>query len=182
MRPGIIYDATLSDCGTYRFTLGRKWNWRGRRQACFIGLNPSAADDKRDDPTVCRWMHFARAWGYDGFVAVNLYPYRSPSPAECRRWSDWHSRQDWFARDMLQRNLGIMIEEVAKSELAVACWGAGAWDPMHVDQVVDIVIKETGRSLSCFGRSKDGSPMHPMARGRHRISDDAQPVFWRTTS
>src|SRR5919197_6528442 len=81
--------ARLSNCGTLRFTLDRIWG--DGPTVCFCGLNPSTADHLVDDPTVKRWTHFARSWGYAGFRALNLYPYRSPSPGECRRWADWQN-------------------------------------------------------------------------------------------
>lgn len=67
--------ATFSRGRQNRLTLTRRWG--AGAQVCFIGLNPSTADHELDDPTVRRWMHFARAWGYAGFTAVNLYPLRS---------------------------------------------------------------------------------------------------------
>ena len=172
--------ASLSLCGLYRWTLRRSWA-EGPR-VCFIGLNPSTADHLKDDPTVCRWIHFARSWGYGGFVAVNLYPYRSSTPATCREWSDWQSNgPDWYARDRLWENEATIVREAKAAELVVACWGGGTWDPEYVDHVLEQV--ETGEepwpTIHCFGRTQDGSPIHPMARGRNRIPDSAQPQVWR---
>lgn len=52
--------ASLSRCETYRWTLTRTWSSEGGH-VCFIELNPSTADHRKDDPTVRRWTHFARA-------------------------------------------------------------------------------------------------------------------------
>src|SRR4051812_29487919 len=99
----IARSATLSQCGTYRWTLTRRWAEGAR--VCFIGLNPSTADRRDDDPTMRRWTHFARSWGYGGFTAVNLYPYRSSCPAECREWAEpAMTGPDWYARDALHFN------------------------------------------------------------------------------
>ena len=40
--------ARLSDCGTYRYTLGRRWD--DGPTATFVMLNPSTADASQDDP------------------------------------------------------------------------------------------------------------------------------------
>ena len=176
--------ASLSRCGTYRFTLTRTWGEGGH--VCFIGLNPSSADHRKDDPTVRRWIHFARAWGYCGFTVVNLYPFRSSTPAACRKWAGpAMAGPDWCARDALHfNNLPIVVEEAKRAALVVACWGAGAWDPEWVEHLCEQI--QTGEAplpdLHCFARSKDGSPVHPMARGRNRIPDHAQPMLWRAGS
>ncbi|MEA1834635.1 DUF1643 domain-containing protein [Methylobacterium durans] len=175
--------ASLSRCGTYRFTLTRRWGEGGR--VCFIGLNPSTADHRSDDPTVRRWIHFARAWGYGGFTAVNLYPYRSSCPDACRAWSRWEEDgPNRHVRDVIRENCGIVAREARTAALVVPCWGAGTWDPHGIEQVLEEI--RTGEApwpdLHCFARSKDGSPAHPMARGRNRIPDHAQPVLWRAGS
>jgi hypothetical protein len=33
--------------------------------------------------------------------------------------------------------------------------------------------------LWCWGTNADGSPKHPMARGKHRIPADQPPILWR---
>lgn len=72
--------ASISECGTYRWTLQRRW--AAGERVCWIMLNPSTADAERDDPTVLRCMAFSRSWGYGGLIVVNLYPFRSSKPAE----------------------------------------------------------------------------------------------------
>jgi hypothetical protein len=62
-------------------------------------------------------------------TVVNLYPYRSPHPAECRRRTAWdRNGRDWYARDALQKNAGIVAEQAKKAAMVVAAWGAAAWD------------------------------------------------------
>ncbi|MBE7203881.1 MAG: DUF1643 domain-containing protein, partial [Parafilimonas terrae] len=132
---------------------------------------------------VRRWIHFARSWGYGGFTAVNLYPLRTSSPAECRAWAQYMDNgPDWFARDVIHfSNLPVVVREAKASALVVACWGAGAWDPEFVDQVLEEIT--TGEApwpdIRCFGLTADGAPMHPMARGRFRIPDHARPMVWK---
>ena len=180
LHPQVARTAEFSPCGTHRFRLGRTWG--EDRRVCFIGLNPSTATHLVDDPTVRRWTHFARAWGYHGFIAVNLYPFRSSTPAACKQWSEYEKNgPDWEARDRMQQNLQIVATTAKACDLVVACWGAGAWDQNWVDHVVEEVTGdvEPWPNIYCFGKSQDGSPMHPMARGKHRIPDTAQPVLWK---
>jgi hypothetical protein len=178
-------DADLSRCGLFRWTLTRVWACDSGH-VCFIGLNPSTADHMVDDPTVRRWTHFAKAWGYGGFTAVNLYPLRTSSPTECRAWARWmENGPDWHTRDRIVfDNLPLVVREAKAAALVVACWGAGAWDPEFVDQALEEIT--TGEApwpdIHCFGLTADGAPMHPMARGRSRIPDHAKPILWRSGS
>lgn len=179
----IARSASLSHCGDYRFTLTRTWSSEGGH-VCFIGLNPSTADHRQDDPTVRRWIHFARSWGYGGFTAVNLYPVRTSSPAECRAWAQYEDNgPEGHARDMTYvSNLPVLVREAKAAALVVACWGAGAWDPELVNHVLEAIT--TGEApwpdVHCLGLTADGAPMHPMARGRSRIPDHARPVLWKS--
>ena len=65
-------------------------------------LNPSTADHQKDDPTIQRIIKFTRSWNYGGLVVVNVFPYRSPSPKECKRWAEWDKSNppDWHTRSM----------------------------------------------------------------------------------
>lgn len=178
----ITRSARLSRCGACRFTLTRMWAGDGGR-VCFIGLNPSAADHRRDDPTVGRWIHFARSWGCAGRTAVNLYPLRSASPAARRTWAQRQAGgPDRSARDRIQRdNLPILVREAKAAALVVACWGAGAWDPAFVDRVLGAIGagEAPWPDVHCFGLTAGGAPIHPMARGRSRIPDHAKPMLWK---
>jgi hypothetical protein len=173
-----LSSAEISDCQQYRYRLGRLWG--DGDSVCFIGLNPSTADAVADDPTVRRWSHFARAWGRDGFIAVNIFPFRSSSPAECRRWA--RGETDIFtayervgAADYNARRIHETLTDV---NLAVACWGAGNWDHEYAEQVLSRA-NAAGHDIYVFGLTAHGHPIHPMARGKHRVPDDAKPVLWR---
>lgn len=176
--------ATSHSGHALRLTLERWWGDTSR--VCFIGLNPSSADAERDDPTVRRWIHFAARWGYGGFVAVNLFPFRTSSPAECKGYVEFEKHgPDWYARDAMHHNLSIVQAEAKKADLVVACWGVfRPWMEGWMDEVVESITthEEPWPDIHCFGRTKGGDPIHPMARGRHRVPDDAVPMIWKEGS
>ena len=173
--------AEISACGQYRWMLTRVWG--GGPLVCFIGLNPSTADALRNDPTVWRWVHFANAWGFGGFVAVNLYPFRAANPDACKRWAEGMDNGDPEVRDKLLRNVDVIEQHARAAEMAVACWGTSTWDDRWPDLVVNLLCNpgpgQRGIPLHCFGITAGGSPKHPMARGLHRVPNDQQPLLWR---
>jgi hypothetical protein len=173
--PIIVRSARLSPCGRFRWTLTRKWG--NGESICWVMLNPSRADHRRDDPTIRRAMQFTRAWGFDGFTVVNLYPFRSPYPADCRRWAGTRTVQR-----ALRRNAKIVARETMNAAVVVAAWGVSAWDSDWIDAVVAAIIANGNpvRGIYCLGTTKAGHPKHPLARGKHRIANNQRPVLWRS--
>ncbi|MBL6792205.1 MAG: DUF1643 domain-containing protein, partial [Synechococcus sp. BS307-5m-G35] len=79
--------ASFSANRQYRWWLHRQWSL-GSGLLLFIGLNPSRADGERDDPTLRRLQAFAKSWGYQELLVVNLFARMSPHPAALQRASD----------------------------------------------------------------------------------------------
>ncbi len=80
-------NASFSDNRQYRWWLHRQWTF-GLGLLLFIGLNPSRADGERDDPTLRRLQAFAKSWGYQELLVVNLFARISPHPSALQRASD----------------------------------------------------------------------------------------------
>lgn len=160
---------------TYRFGLWRTWDdgrvsvQVGRRSKLllWVMLNPSTADHSRGDPTLKRVMGFSERWGYDGCVVVNLFSLRSPHPKDLK-----------LARDPIGSPTDRVIAVGLRWTVAtVAAWGVCGFDSRrhHVQRL----LLAMNRPILCLGTAKDGSPKHPMARGRERVPDDQQPITWR---
>lgn len=171
--------ANISQCGKYRYTLTRKWNC-GQGRVCWIMLNPSTADALQDDPTIRRCIRFSQSWGAQELVVVNLYPYRSSSPEECRRWADWESAgPDWYVRDQIHFvNQPVIEQQAEAADLVVAAWGAAEWASAWAQHVIDELLFPC-KPIYCLGTTKHGAPLHPMARGKNRVPDDRWPRVWR---
>lgn len=177
---GGIYREAVFAGSDRRLTLTRRWG--PGPIACLIGCNPSKAGKIEDDPTCRWWTRWGQALSFGGFVAVNLYPFITSSPAECRRIADWEKNgPDWYARDAIQSNLDVVVHEAKRAAIVIACWGAIAWDDYWIDHVVEQI--QSGEApwpdIYCFGTTQDGAPMHPMARGKHRLPPDVEPKPWR---
>lgn len=143
--------AVLSPCQKYRYLL-----WRGGDMAStgdpaiFIMLNPSTADAQADDPTIRRCGGFARTWGCNGFLVLNLYALRATNPRALWAHGDpvGAENDEWLAR------IGATAREV------VCAWGAGA-RPERVAAVVDL-LGTAGVQLRCLGITRLGAPRHPL--------------------
>lgn len=157
-------------------------DWSPGPRALVIGCNPSEANALVDDPTV-RWLiAWFHLFGFGGFDLMNLYPFVTSSPAECRRISDQGYLGDWATRDALHFiNQPALVAAAKRATQVFVCWGAIAWDRDWIEHVVEEI--QTGLTpwpdLWCWGKNADGSPKHPMARGKHRIAKDQAPILWR---
>ncbi len=174
--PTMLRAAELSPCETYRFRLERTWGDGGKRFVVCM-LNPSRADASIDDPTILRLIAFGRTWGHDGFDVVNLYPFRSPSPANLDAWIVETLPSSPAARAAMDRNLEHILSAASVASLFLAAWGAHAPAP-YVDAVRAKLIARRV-TLHCLGLTKAGAPKHPLARGVHRIPNDQTPIRWR---
>jgi hypothetical protein len=177
--------ATISDCGRFRLTLTRKWG--EGLQLVVIMLNPSTADAERDDPTIRRLIAWARAWGYDGIIVVNLLPIRTSDPREALAWyralpKNWQESDRQKAAALVNNPLAI-YEACRSSRAALVAWGNLPADlTIEADVALGIAVSTLGDHVYCLGRTKHGHPIHPMARGKHRVPDNAELIRFEATS
>lgn len=163
-----------------RLTLTRIWD--GRPRALVIGCNPSTADAFEDDPTSRWWNRWFNNHGFGGYDAVNLYPFCTPSPVECRKLVDTIDNGAWDVRDDLHFvNLPHVVKKAKAAQQVFVCWGAIAWDIDWVNHVVEEIQtgEELWPDLWCWGTTASGAPKHPLARGKHRISPDQEAMLWK---
>lgn len=171
---------------TVRRALKRWWVDPPARWVAWLMLNPSIATSAKDDPTTKRLTHFTRLWGYDGWIAVNLYPFVSSTPTEMWRRANWEASSDWEARDDMQANLQDIETAGRMAALRVVAFGA---QPVERDERwLELCLEAFGQPATipyhdenfwCLGLTQSGQPLHPMARGRMRVPDDTKPAIWR---
>lgn len=167
---------------TVRRALKRWWVGDPARWVAWLMLNPSIATSAKDDPTTKRLTRFTRTWGYDGWIAVNLYPFVSSTPAKMWERADWENNCDWYARDDLAANLHDIEQAGRIAALRIVAFGA---QPIEHDEAwLEACLEAFGQpgpceGFHCLGTNKAGQPLHPMARGRMRVPDSQQPTIWR---
>ena len=160
--------AFFSPCQRYRYSLTRLWGQSpgptspDERLVMFIMLNPSTADEYRNDPTVERCERRARDWGYDGLIVCNLFAWRSTDPGVLKTLddpvgpdNDWHIQQN--AQD---------------ASLIVCAWGKDGELHGRGNQVADLLRH---RNLTALKVSdKTGQPWHPLY-----LNYDLKPTPWK---
>lgn len=147
--------AELSDCGNYRYALGRRWG-DGPRML-FIMLNPSTADHIEDDPTIKRCMGFAKREGCESIEVVNLFALRASKPKFLTRY-DFHTTHGGNA------TTNWTLDAISRSDIIIAAWGADkmsgrGWRYLMETldhHAPDITMHHLGPL------TKDGFPRHPL--------------------
>lgn len=145
---GVTAEAAFSECGTYRYTLTRRWGTG--RTALWIMLNPSTASHEVDDPTVRRTQTFSRSWGFEQVTVCNLFALRSTDPQLLYK----HPSPIGPGNDRHIR------AEAEAADLVVAAWGVhGALNSRGI-VVLDKVLE--GLTVHCLGTTGFGYPCHPL--------------------
>lgn len=158
--PSVIW----SDCRRYRYFLRRAVSGvASRHGVCnFIMLNPSTADEFRNDPTVERCERRARQMGYGTLIVTNIFAWRSTDPAALLRLDDPVGPLN---------NSSIMIS-ARKSDLVICAWG-GHGKIRGRGAEVESMLRAGGIRLHYLKMSPSGYPWHPLYVGYRE-----QPKLW----
>jgi len=137
--------AVLSADRQYRYELWRRWG--DGDYCCFIGLNPSTADEKTDDPTIRRCVGFAKSWGYGALCMLNLFAFRATDPSDMKRAVD----------PVGADNDATLARRTVGAGVVIAAWGVhGAYR----DRAREVITNLS--DLYCLGLTKAGHPRHPL--------------------
>jgi hypothetical protein len=152
--------ATLSPCKLYRFALWRQWD-ETLPTVVFCGLNPSTADETKDDPTIRRELGYARDWGFGRLVKVNAYGWRSTDPKKMLEQSDPRG----------PGNLSEVVYWATHAPLFIAAWGNNilerdAW-------ALRTLLGRAGVTIHVLRLTGKGNPEHPLYLPRN-----LRPVTW----
>ncbi len=146
--PLTLKGAKISECGKFRYHLTRVWDLTGPKLG-ILGLNCSTADAVKDDPTIRREMGFARRLGYGSIYKGNIFAYRATDPKVMKR-----------ARDPVGPENDLWIKGIASCvDRLIVAWGAHGSFKNRDREVYELL---RGKSLWCFGVTKDGHPKHPL--------------------
>lgn len=145
--------AVFSPCRTWRYALLRKLeikNGIDNGTIAFVGLNPSTADEKTNDPTVRRCITYATDWGFGAFIMLNLFAFRATDP------KDMKAAADPVGPD----NNGALSMITSKADMVIVAWGNdGAYRDRSAEVMQHVISR---RPVYHLGLNSSGEPKHPL--------------------
>jgi len=146
--------AIFSDDRTHRYDLWRVWE-RGSREIVFIGLNPSTADESKNDPTIRKCCNFAKLWRYNKMHMLNIFAHRATMPLNMKIAEDpiGPANNEYILRvvEQSQKRRGNMV---------VLCWGSNGEFMGRGREVYELV---NGLCVpKCINICSNGEPGHPL--------------------
>ena len=156
--------ATFSECRAFRYSLFRVWDAELTRLVC-VGLNPSTADERQDDPTIRRVIGFAKQWAFGGISMLNLFAYRATEPTVMLAHS----------APIGPENNEAIRAEISKAGMVLVAWGNSAGN-LGVKRALEVlaIVRECKKTPMCLGVTASGQPKHPLY-----IPADFQPIEYK---
>lgn len=165
----------FSPCRRYRYTLWREFypllainppllpveGNRAHNYLMVIGLNPSTADETKDDPTIRRCIGFAKLWGYGALCMTNLFAWRATNPEDMKA----QEQPNGFLNDY------HLFERAKGAGMILAAWGKHG---RHKGRDADVLCLLESFELHALAVNKDGSPKHPLY-----VAADTAPFRYR---
>lgn len=145
----MLRGARFSPCKTWRYSLTREW-LTGSGKQLMVMLNPSRADNQRDDATTTLMIRRAQRDGFQRYEAVNLFALVSTDP------SILNSHHDPIGPEN-DRAITAAIEGAYR---IIVAWGNNGTIGDRAKSVLRLL---EGHQLWCFGQTKAGQPKFPRA-------------------
>jgi|TARA_B110000467_G_scaffold29878_1_gene26886 hypothetical protein len=144
--PLLKSDAVFSPDRLYRYGLWRIWD-DTLPTVLFIGLNPSTADEFKNDPTIRRCIGYAKDWGYGGYIMGNIFGFRATDPNTMKAVKEPIGAENnkWLLR---------LHDE---ADLTIGAWGNHGGFMNRGKEVVTLIP-----NLKCLKITNQGYPSHPL--------------------
>jgi hypothetical protein len=148
--PPVIFSADRQ----FRYLLVRRWS--AAQMLTWLMLNPSVADEQRNDPTVERCVRRASRLGYGGIRVVNLFALVTPYP-----WVMWERQR--MGEDIVGPLNDDYILSAAKhsGQVAVAWGGDHPVAAARAKRVLGL-LRGAGITPTRLGTTQGGQPRHPL--------------------
>ncbi|CAM5220920.1 hypothetical protein UACE39S_00971 [Ureibacillus acetophenoni] len=146
-------NAIFDETKTYRYSLSRVWD-SNKEKVVFILLNPSIADERKDDPTLLRCIDYAKRWSnekYGSLEIVNLFAYRSTDKSNLKLVNDPVGKD----------NDQYIINAVKDASLVVVAWGENGTYKNRDKEVLKL-LTEHNINPYCLEILSEGQPKHPL--------------------
>lgn len=138
----MIREAKFCNTKKNRYYLKREWD-NSKGLLLYLMLNPSIADEKKDDPTIRRLISFTKKFNYGGFLVGNIFTEITPNPKEIDR-----------SKEISDKNFKELFKLINKVDQIIYAWGNTVEEPQ--------LLKELVLNPKCFGKNLNGTPKHPL--------------------
>lgn len=115
-----------------------------------IGLNPSTADEVKNDPTVRRCIGYALREGASGLVMLNAFSLRATDPAVMKA-----------SREPNRPGNDAAIRRSCRGRRVAVAWGVHGGHRER-DETVMRVLTPANATTVCLGVTREGYPKHPL--------------------
>ena len=146
--------AVFSPCRTWRVRLDRVWDDRLPPFSAGL-LNPSTADEERNDPTVDRVERRAFRLGFGSLILWNAFAFRATDPDVMMAAADPVGPGNDEAIE------AILVEVRERRGTVLVGWGVGGYHNDR-DLAVLAIADRVGVPLFCLGTTAAGQPRHPL--------------------
>ncbi len=137
--------AEFSICGEYRYQLWRIFD-DSKPLVMFIGLNPSTANQTKNDNTVTKLIKVSANNGFGGFYIVNLFAVISKDPnILITHPNPLGDNNEWLLKTSALCNRTVF-----------------AWGNFKEAKERSIQVASMFNNPYCFIQNKNGSPKHPL--------------------
>lgn len=149
--------AVFSQDMKYRYRLSRIWD-DTKPTIAFVMLNPSTADESKNDPTVARCQNRAAMMGYGTLEVLNIFAFRSTDPKLLYGESF----------PIGPHNDQTILSVIKQCDFIICAWGRhGAF--LQRGKEVLRSIAATGMEIHVLKVNDDGQPGHPLYLGYERL-------------
>lgn len=153
--------ATFSPCERYRYRLWRVWG-APQKRVLFVMLNPSTADDAKDDPTIRKCIGFAKRWGYGALDVVNLFAWRSTYPSVLLHANDPVGPDNDEMIAGAYTDAGAVVLAWGSHDKPQALFSLVARRADDVIETLSSLRRTHPRRVDCLGRASNLNPRHPL--------------------
>ena len=160
-------DTTWSPDRSHRYFLRRPASLldQAKPVIAFILLNPSTADERKDDPTVAKCRRYAAGWGFGEVIVLNAFAYRATDPKNMK------AHPDPIGPDNDRTILETANAVHGLGGTLLCGWGThGA----HLDRSTHLRDLLKDFPLKAFTLTRNGQPGHPLY-----LRGNLQPMQWK---
>lgn len=145
--------ALFSPDRAYRYLL-RRHIGGPRGSLLFVMLNPSKADETRDDATIRRCIGFARRWGCADMEVANLFGLMATDARELLLHHD----------PVGAGNDAAIKDALARADRVALAWGNHAAHPKHRARTAAVLrmARAACRPYRIGSLTQSGQPRHPL--------------------